>query len=135
SYYDVLEIHANKITITNDKAVENREISLEIVNDTISQIKTGKVDTTSVNYSYESALASYLMKEVISHDLIKLIKFHPSYTYEDVARGIVSKPSEDADGIVYEAENKLLADFAQKAFDNYMESNKPDVIVREETSV
>jgi len=135
SYYDVLEIHANKITIKNEKAVENREISLEIINDTISQIKTGKVDKTRVNYAYESALASYLMKEVKSNDQIKLIQFHPSYTYEDFVRGIVSKPSEDGDGIVYEAENKLLADFAQKAFDNYMESNKTDVIVREETSV
>src|SRR5690606_25457943 len=128
SYYDVLEIHANKITIKNEKAVENREISLEIINDTISQIKTGKVDKTRVNYAYESALASYLMKEVKSNDQIKLIQFHPSYTYEDFVRGIVSKPSEDGDGIVYEAENKLLADFAQKAFDNYMESNKTEAI-------
>ncbi|TDS59623.1 AAA family ATPase [Myroides indicus] len=68
-------------------------------------------------------------------DQIKLIQFHPSYTYEDFVRGIVSKPNEDGDGIVYEAENKLLADFAKKALDNYIESNKTDVIVREENSV
>lgn len=135
SYYDVLEVNGNKITIKNEKAVENREISLEIINDTISQIKTGKVDKTRVNYAYESALATYLMKEVKSSDQIKLIQFHPSYTYEDFVRGIVSKPNEDGDGIVYEAENKLLADFAKKALDNYIESNKTDVIVREENSV
>lgn len=135
SYYDVLEVHANKITIKNEKAVENREISLEAINDTISQINTGQVDKSRVNYAYESALASYIIKEVKSNDQIKLIQFHPSYTYEDFVRGIVSKPNDDGDGIMYEAENKLLADFAQKAFDNYIESNKTDDVVREETSV
>lgn len=135
SYYDVLEVHPNKITIKNEKAVENREISLEIINDTISQIKTGQVDKTRVNYAYESALATYLIQEVKINDQIKLIQFHPSFTYEDFVRGIVSKPSDDGDGIVYEAENKLLADFAKKAFDNYKEANKTNVVFSKETSV
>lgn len=135
SYYDVLEVHANKITIKNEKAVENREISLETINDTISQINTGQVDKSRVNYSYESALASYIIKEVKSNDQIKLIQFHPSFTYEDFVRGIVSKPNDDGDGIVYEAENKLLADFAKKAFDNYKEANKTNVVFSKETSV
>src|SRR5690606_15077379 len=103
SYYDVLEVHANKITIKNEKAVENREISLETINDTISQINTGQVDKSRVNYAYESALASYIIKEVKSNDQIKLIQFHPSYTYEDFVRGIVSKPNDNGNGIVYEA--------------------------------
>lgn len=51
---------------------------------------------------------------------LKLIQFHPSYTYEDFVRGIVSKPNEDGEGIVYEAKNKVLADFAKKALDNYL---------------
>lgn len=135
SYYDVLEVHAKKITIKNEKAVENREISLETINDTISQINTGQVDKSRVNYAYESALASYIIKEVKSNDQIKLIQFHPSFTYEDFVRGIVSKPNDDGDGIVYEAENKLLADFAKKAFDNYKEANKTNVVFSKETSV
>src|SRR5690606_12326455 len=123
SYYDVLEVHANKITIKNEKAVENREISLETINDTISQINTGQVDKSRVNYAYESALASYIIKEVKSNDQIKLIQFHPSYTYEDFVRGIVSKPNDNGNGIVYEAENKILADFAKKAYKNYIKSS------------
>src|SRR5690554_412153 len=71
----------------------------------------------------------------INSGQFKLIQFHPSYTYEDFVRGIVSKPNDDGDGIVYEAENKLLADFAKKAFDNYNESNKTNVVFSEETSV
>lgn len=56
----------------------------------------------------------------------KLIQFHPSYTYEDFVRGIVSKPNEDGGGINYEAENKLLAAFAKLAWDNYNESQKDE---------
>ncbi|WP_286462870.1 McrB family protein [Myroides odoratimimus] len=75
------------------------------------------------------------VKKLEGNDQFKLIQFHPSYTYEDFVRGIVSKPNEDGDGIIYEAENKLLADFAQKALDNYIESNKTNVVVHEDSSI
>lgn len=120
SYYDVLEVHANKITIKNEKAVENREISLEIINDTISQIKTGQVDKTRVNYAYESALATYLIQEVKINDQIKLIQFHPSFTYEDFVRGIVAESK--GDKIEYKNVNKILGEFAEKALSNYKAS-------------
>ena len=45
----------------------------------------------------------------------KLIQFHPSYSYEDFVRGIVAQPNETGEGIVYTAENKVLAEFAEKA--------------------
>lgn len=51
-----------------------------------------------------------------------MIQFHPSFTYEDFVRGIVSKPNENGDGVLYEAENKILADFAQRALENYVAS-------------
>jgi len=59
------------------------------------------------------------VRELGRHEQFKLIQFHPSYTYEDFVRGIVSKPSADGDGIIYEAENKLLASFAMEALSNY----------------
>ena len=49
------------------------------------------------------------------NEQFKLIQFHPSYSYEDFVRGIVAKPNEKGDGIVYTAENKVLAEFAKKA--------------------
>ena len=49
------------------------------------------------------------------NEQFKLIQFHPSYSYEDFVRGIVAKPNEEGDSIVYTAENKLLAEFAKKA--------------------
>lgn len=52
----------------------------------------------------------------------KLIQFHPSYTYEDFVRGIVAKPNENGEGIVYEVENKTLGAFAKEALKNYKAS-------------
>ena len=49
------------------------------------------------------------------NEQFKLIQFHPSYSYEDFVRGIVAKPNEEGNGIVYTAENKVLAEFAKKA--------------------
>lgn len=44
----------------------------------------------------------------------KLIQFHPSYTYEDFVRGIVSEIDEDGN-IFYQAKNKIIAEFAETA--------------------
>ena len=54
----------------------------------------------------------------------KLIQFHPSYSYEDFVRGIVAKPNEEEDGIIYTAENKVLAEFAEKALKAFQEPIK-----------
>ena len=53
---------------------------------------------------------------------IKLIQFHPAYSYEDFVRGIIAKPNEGQ--IEYIVENRVLADFASKAHKNYLDSQK-----------
>jgi len=51
------------------------------------------------------------------NEQFKLIQFHPSYSYEDFVRGIVAK---NTDGnISYVTENKVLAEFAKKAFESH----------------
>lgn len=62
------------------------------------------------------------VKDLAKKDQFKLIQFHPSYTYEDFVRGIVSKPNPEGDGIVYEAENKTVAAFAEAALVKYKEA-------------
>lgn len=47
----------------------------------------------------------------------KLIQFHPAYSYEDFVRGIVANTTENGN-VSYSVENKILAEFAQKAKDN-----------------
>jgi Cdc6-like AAA superfamily ATPase len=85
---------------------------------------------------YEDAIAKHLfenhgtMKMKAAGGQLKLIQFHPSYSYEDFVRGIVAKPNDEGDGILYEAENKLLARFAEEAVDN----NKSSQISSEEAS-
>ncbi|RYX99906.1 hypothetical protein EON78_02380, partial [bacterium] len=79
---------------------------------------------------YEDAIAKYFFDyhfdhvETLKHEVIGddefslLVQFHPSYTYEDFIRGIVAKPNEDGEGIVYEAENKALTDLAEIAIND-----------------
>jgi len=47
----------------------------------------------------------------------KIIQFHPSYTYEDFVRGIVTEVDKEGK-ISYKVVNKILADFAKNAKDN-----------------
>lgn len=51
--------------------------------------------------------------EVEGNDQIKLIQFHPSYTYEDFVRGI--KVDAEGEKIKYDVENRILGSFAEVA--------------------
>lgn len=62
------------------------------------------------------------IKDLADNDHYKLVQFHPSYTYEDFVRGITAKPTEDGNGIIYDAENKTLGKFAKNALDNFLAS-------------
>ncbi len=64
-------------------------------------------------------------KELKDNPQFKIIQFHPSYSYEDFVRGIVAKPNEDGDGILFKAENRILAEFAHTALQNYKASQNP----------
>lgn len=72
-----------------------------------------------------TALAKYIFdKNKTSHgEFIKLIQFHPSYTYEDFVRGIVAE-SNDKSQIEYKVVNKILTEMAMEAlnhrFQNYV---------------
>lgn len=62
-------------------------------------------------------------------DKIKLIQFHPAYSYEDFVRGIVAKSTPNSAGtasIAYKVENKILAEMAQKAKEEYDNDKTPD---------
>lgn len=74
------------------------------------------------NDSYEAAIAKYLYDtlEVIPEietlkntKRLHILQFHPSYTYEDFVRGIVSEAKEDR--VVYQAKNRVLVEMANKA--------------------
>nr|WP_315174512.1 AAA family ATPase [uncultured Flavobacterium sp.] len=64
------------------------------------------------------------VKDLKNNEQFKLIQFHPSYTYEDFVRGIVSVPNEEGEGVLFKTENKILAEFAEKALKNKINSQK-----------
>ena len=66
------------------------------------------------------------------NEQFKLIQFHPSYSYEDFVRGIVAKPNEEGDGIIYTAENKILGFFAKEAFNNWHKAQQSTQTLKEE---
>ena len=66
------------------------------------------------------------------NEQFKLIQFHPSYSYEDFVRGIVAKPNEEGNGIVYTAENKILGTFAKEAFNNWHKAQQSIQTLKEE---
>ena len=66
------------------------------------------------------------------NEQFKLIQFHPSYSYEDFVRGIVAKPNEEGDGIVYTAENKILGAFAKEAFNNWNKAQQNTQTLKEQ---
>ena len=66
------------------------------------------------------------------NEQFKLIQFHPSYSYEDFVRGIVVKPNEEGNGIVYTAENKILGTFAKEAFNNWHKAQQSTQTLKEE---
>lgn len=66
------------------------------------------------------------------NEQFKLIQFHPSYSYEDFVRGIVAKPNEEGNGIVYTAENKILGAFAKEAFNNWHKAQQSTQTLKED---
>ena len=66
------------------------------------------------------------------NEQFKLIQFHPSYSYEDFVRGIVAKPNEEGDGIIYTAKNKVLAEFAEKALNNWNKTQQSTQTLEEQ---
>lgn len=82
-----------------------------------------------VKYSQYSKRCSviYILekyKNEIIREQFKLIQFHPSYTYDDFVRGIVSRPNENGDGVLFTSENKILGQFSEKALKNLNDSKK-----------
>jgi MoxR-like ATPase len=57
-----------------------------------------------------------------ANEQFKLVQFHPSYSYEDFVRGITAKTEEG--NVVYETKNKILGEFAEKAQNNFLASEK-----------
>lgn len=141
--YTVQEIDEVKIGVKSDKSKVWYPSFNNIIRSYNEKLYKGK-NRGSGFRPYEDAIAIYLEKNIPADSLAqvdpttlsvdnspyyKIVQFHPSYSYEDFVRGIIAKPSDETEGIVYEAENKLLAEFANTALDN---ENKNYILVIDE---
>lgn len=121
--YRISKISNDTVYVINDYKNEY-STSFEKI---LSKVTLKQYDHNPGGEVIPNAIAAYIdakweaEKNVDSRN-IKLIQFHPSYTYEDFVRGIVAKPSLEGEGIAYEAENKTLAEFAEEALKNYNDS-------------
>ncbi|PHS36919.1 MAG: hypothetical protein COB07_11895 [Sulfurovum sp.] len=71
---------------------------------------TNNTDPIETNDEIKASL------ENIGSNQVKLIQFHPSYSYEDFVRGIVATTTNNGNGIKYETKNKVLVDMANNAY-------------------
>lgn len=60
----------------------------------------------------------------------KIIQFHPSYAYEDFVRGITAKAN--GNQVEYKTINKVFAEFAFLALNNYIDSKKTTEVLSKE---
>lgn len=133
-YYDLRYKQFNAYKEIYDSAIKNPKSITQVIQinkmETLLQYKkqiilqgppgTGK--TREAKLIAKEILGLNSTDDLKDNEQFKLIQFHPSYTYEDFVRGIVAKPNPDGEGIIYEAENKTLGDFATKALDNFLAS-------------
>lgn len=120
---------------------EGSKFSIErIINDTCHlKINTGKVysvtfdqlikvdndeNTSIIGKSYAAAMVNFVKAELVKSQ-IKLIQFHPAFTYEDFVRGIVVK-TDISTTPEYKVVNKVLGEFAKKANESNYEGGTDD---------
>jgi hypothetical protein len=135
-YYMVEDVTGSGVVFSSERATKKWTASFSKIQDKIEQLQKNEVpQNKGGNDPYELAAANYIYENYFnseSKSQIKLVQFHPSYSYEDFVRGIVAKPNPDGDGILYEAENKTLGLFAKEALKNYQNSKKtPELISKE----
>lgn len=132
NFYNVKEINIekNEIILTSANSKDGNYAKFHKIVERINELNNDIIpDNKNGQDPYEIAIAKHILskldniKELKDNEQYKLIQFHPSYTYEDFVRGIVAKPNDDGDGIIYEAENKTLGKFAKEALRNYNASN------------
>lgn len=132
-YYTVKACSGQEVTLISDRTTQDWNAPFSEIKEKYEQLVNGE---TPINqngtHPYSLAVAKYLFSlstDVLFADQIKLVQFHPSFTYEDFVRGIVAKPNPDGVGVVYEVEDKILAKIAETARKNHESATSNDEIV------
>lgn len=138
-YYTIKSINNDSVTLISDRTTQDWNPSYNEIIEKYNQLTKG-IEPSNKNGMdpYSLAVAKHLNEfkfEQLFEEQFKIIQFHPSYTYEDFVRGIVSQPNPDGEGIIFKAENKTLGQFAKRAYDNFIDSNKDVFAISKEVKV
>ena len=131
--YEITGVSENKVTLLRENGNPDDTLFSKVI-----EFYADKKWEQSVNDNDSrraAALAKYIyenistvQQDITQSEQFKLIQFHSSYSYEDFVRGIVAKPNEEGEGVLYKAENKLLGEFAKEALQNYVASSNTSTI-------
>ena len=110
--YEVSKIDTTKVSVKLKTGSEYSPSFKEIIKAYEDKLWMG--GQSKGNDPYSAAIAKYIFENLDCGEYIKLIQFHPAFSYEDFVRGIVVKT--DISSIPeYKTVNKVLAEFAKKA--------------------
>jgi MoxR-like ATPase len=133
--YKIVAVDSEKVTLSRESETTGDTKLTKIIefynskkwNDSFADNDSRRAAALA-NYIYEALSSKHL--EGNETQYLKLIQFHPAYSYEDFVRGIVAESKGEA--IEYKTKNKLLADFAKKASTNYNNSKKAPTVYSKE---
>lgn len=137
STYTVVSVNGNNITFSNSGNKNFNRSFDKLLSVWEQQRGLGKT-ATSGDLSFDGGFNLYinqLLERSFINEKIRTVQFHPSYTYEDFVRGLVAKPNPDGEGVIYEAEDKVLAKIAKEAYENYIASQLNSSDISAETSI
>lgn len=109
-------------------AVGDAGVSVQLANGNVYAQKYGDIiqaydnllqdkTFTGGDTSYQAAVAKYIMDQSTEPARMKIIQFHPSYTYEDFVSGIVAEG--EGEKITYTNVHKVFGLFAKETAANY----------------
>lgn len=124
--YKILSANETGFTLEREKGTTNTVTFANIIS--AYDVEKWKNEISNNDDRMAVTIAKYLYDNFFKdNEQVKIIQFHPSYTYEDFVRGIVAESK--GEKIEYRNVNKALGLFAEEALKNYQKSTKSDSIL------
>lgn len=127
--YKIKDLENSKVVLEKQTGNEDTT-TFEKIKDFYKRKQWGE-DISNNDTRRCAALAKYLY-DIQLKKQIKLVQFHPSYTYEDFVRGIVVET--ESGTIKYNSVNKILGKLADIALSNWKDSLKDPIVVSIESA-
>lgn len=129
NYYLIENVKDNGVELSSERATKKWSASFNKIRETLLQLQLGEIPKNKGGDDpYVLAVAKYIFgdfnkssEDLKNSDQLKLVQFHPSYTYEDFVRGIIAESK--GEKLEYKNVNKTVGLFAKEALANYKGSN------------